>query len=132
MTSSPARSESQSHNPDQRQFVRIPFQADVQLQVFGQAFTVQLVDIALKGALLQCDADYPFALQENCRLLLPMAHDGDGIAMVGRIVHLQDRHIGMECSDIDLASLTRLRRLMELNSGDPALMHRELRQLFGA
>jgi hypothetical protein len=38
----------------------------------------------------------------------------------------------MECSDIDLASLTRLRRLMELNSGDPALMHRELRQLFGA
>jgi len=123
MTTSPL------HN--QRQFVRIPFQADVLLQVFGQGFTVQLVDIALKGALLQCDAAYPFALQENCRLLLPMTQDGDGIAMVGRVVHLEGGHIGMECTDIDLASLTRLRRLIELNSGDPALMHRELRQLFG-
>lgn len=114
-----------------RQFVRVPFHADVQLKVQGQAFTVQLLDIALKGALLQCDADYPFALQEQCRLMLPMAEDGAGIVMVGHIAHLADGRIGMECSDIDVPSLTRLRRLIELNSGDPALMHRELRNLFG-
>lgn len=114
-----------------RHFVRVPFHADVQLQVQGRAFKVQLLDIALKGALLQCNTDYPFQLQEKCRLTLPMAEDGAGISMVGPIVHLEGQHIGMECADIDVSSLTRLRRLIELNSGDPDLMHRELRHLFG-
>jgi hypothetical protein len=115
-----------------RHFVRIPFHADVQLELHDQTYHVQLLDIALKGALLQCDAVPAFALRDSCRLLLPMADDGAGIVMRGSIAHLNGAHIGIECTDIDLASLTRLRRLIELNSGDPELMHRELRQLFSA
>lgn len=113
-----------------RQYIRIPFNAEVQLQVPDACLQVQLVDIALKGALLQCDADHTFKLQGKCRLLLPMADDGDGIVMSGHIAHLQNNLIGIECSDIDVLSLTRLRRLIELNCGDSRLMHREIRQLF--
>ena len=60
-----------------------------------------------------------------------MAQDGEGIVMAGRIAHLKGALIGIECTDIDITSLTRLRRLIELNSGDPSLMHREIRHLFG-
>jgi hypothetical protein len=49
--------------------------------------------------------------------------------MAGRIVHLKGTLIGIECASIDLTSMTRLRRLIELNSGDPELMNREIRQL---
>jgi hypothetical protein len=112
-----------------RHFVRIPFGADVLLTLNGQTMKVHLLDISLKGALVQCDSDHVFALRDTCQLKLPMAEDGEGIVMSGRIVHVKGPLIGLESSSIDLTSLTRLRRLIELNSGDPELMNREIRQL---
>jgi len=113
-----------------RHYARIPFHADVLLHVRDQTFTVQLVDIALKGALVQTERATQVALQDPCSLVLPLADDGEGLTMSGRIVHLNQRQIGMECLDIDIVSLTRLRRLIELNTGDSDLMDRELSHLF--
>lgn len=118
-------------NKQLRQYIRIPFSAPVELQLPEQTFQVHLVDIALKGALVQCTSDHTFKLQGKCRLVLPMADDGDGIVMDGHIIHLQSDLIGIECSDIDVTSLTRLRRLIQLNCGDTSLMDREIRHLFG-
>jgi hypothetical protein len=56
---------------------------------------------------------------------------GDVVTMSGVVVHLEGQHIGMECQNIDLTSLTHLRRLVELNTGDAELMNRELSHLFG-
>jgi hypothetical protein len=50
--------------------------------------------------------------------------------MRGQVVHLEADHIGMACNDMDLQSLTNLRRLLALNTGDAELMDRELVQLF--
>ena len=121
------------HNPVQsmRKFVRIPFDADVLLRVQDKSTKVQLIDISIKGALVQGDGSETFQLDEKCRLKLPMAQDGEGIVMAGRIAHLKGPLIGIECTEIDVTSLTRLRRLIELNSGDPSLMNREIRHLFG-
>jgi len=121
------------NNPVQslRKFVRIPFDADVELRLQDKSIKVQLVDISIKGALVQSEGGETFQLHEKCRLKLPMAQDGEGIVMAGRIAHLKGALIGIECTDIDITSLTRLRRLIELNSGDPSLMHREIRHLFG-
>jgi hypothetical protein len=51
--------------------------------------------------------------------------------MSGSIVHLDRQHVGIACDSMDLTSLTRLRRLIELNTGDAELMDRELSHLFG-
>lgn len=115
-----------------RRYARIPFDAPVQLQLRGTSINVQLIDIALKGALVQTDAVQTLVLHEKCRLVLPLADDGDGVVMTGRIVHLENRHVGIECQDIDITSLTRLRRLIELNTGDTELMDRELSRLFSS
>jgi hypothetical protein len=112
-----------------RHFVRIPFGADVLLTLDAKPIKVHLLDISLKGALVQSDSDQGLTLRDNCQLKLPMAEDGEGIVMDGRIVHVKGTLIGIESSSIDLTSLTRLRRLIELNSGDPELMNREIRQL---
>ena len=113
-----------------RQFARIPFNAEVQLQIQGRSIKVHLVDIALKGALVQCDTDPAFSLNEKCQLVLPLADDGDGVVMAGKIAHLDAQLVGIECLDIDVTSLTRLRRLLELNTGDSNLIDRELSLLF--
>lgn len=110
--------------------MRIPFSADVQLRLEDRTIKVHLVDIALKGALVQSEAAQSLTLNDSCRLRLPLADDGEGLIMAGRIVHLEGLMIGIECLDIDVVSLTRLRRLIALNSGDPALMDRDLSRLF--
>lgn len=117
---------------DQRHFVRVPFHADVRLQVGEQTHAVQLLDIALKGALLQSDAAQGMALQSPCRLWLTLGHSeagSEGLSLAGKVVHLEPPLIGIECLEIDVQSLGRLRRLVELNSGGQ--VDRELAQLFG-
>lgn len=114
-----------------RHYARIHFAAEVLLHLPDRTIGVQLIDIALKGALVQTVTPEPLVLQEPCRLVLALTDAGDGVVMAGKIVHLEGRHVGIECNDIDVASLTRLRRLIELNIGDADLMKRELLHLFG-
>jgi hypothetical protein len=113
-----------------RHFSRVPFDAGVQLHLADRVLDAQLIDIALKGALLQTQALQALVPQEKCRLVLPLTEGGDAIVMTGKIVHLEDLQIGIECLDIDVTSLTRLRRLIELNTGDAELLNRELSYLF--
>lgn len=113
-----------------RLFSRVPFSAAVTLHLPGKTLEVTLLDIALKGALVQTDVPEDVQLQAPCRLMLPLSGDGEIIEMAGTIAHLKDCHIGLRCEHIDLGSLTLLRRLLELNTGDADLMDRELSQLF--
>ncbi len=113
-----------------RHFSRIPFAAEVLLQLQDRTLQVRLIDIALKGALVQSTSAQALALQERCRLLLPLTDGGETIEMAGKIAHLEGERIGIECQDIEVLSMTRLRRLLELNAGDADQINLELSQLF--
>ena len=115
-----------------RQFSRVPFRAAVTLHLPGKTLEVTLLDIALKGALVQTNVPQDIQLQAPCRLILPLSNDGETIEMAGTVAHLKDCHVGLRCEHIDLTSLTLLRRLLELNTGDADLMDRELSQLFAS
>jgi hypothetical protein len=45
---------------------------------------------------------------------------------------VEGRHAGVLCRSIDLESITHLRRLIEVNLGDPAASDRELKALIAA
>lgn len=113
-----------------RHFSRVPFNARAQLRLHERTIDVQLLDIALKGALVQHIGAPGLAVQEKCRLTLSLPGLDEPIVMEGVIVHLEGEHVGIECLDIDVGSLTQLRRLVELNTGDGDLMNRELSNLF--
>jgi hypothetical protein len=115
-----------------RLFSRIPFSAAVTLHLPGKTLEVTLLDLALKGALVQTHVPEDIQLQAPCRLLLPLSNDGETIEMAGTVAHLEDCNIGLRCEHIDLTSLTLLRRLLELNTGDTDLMDRELSHLFSS
>jgi len=114
----------------QRHFSRVPFHAPVHLYLKHQTLDVELLDIALKGALVKTTDPSIVALQDECRLVLCLAHDGMDIEMHGRVVHLEGHNVGVACQYMDVSSLTCLRRLLELNIGDADLMDRELSLLF--
>lgn len=112
---------------ERRRFWRAAFSAPV--TVLGDAASVEamLDDISLKGALLEMPADWRGKVGDNCRLTLQLGGAPEAaIVMWGRITHLEGRRAGLQCQSIDLDSITHLRRLVELNAGDPHLLEREL------
>lgn len=115
-----------------RQFSRILFRSPAELTVDGQPHTCTLADLSLKGALLSLNApatDTALAISPGHagELVFSLGGDTVRIAMRGRIAHADPVTLraGLVCDEIDLDSMTHLRRLMELNLGDTTLLERE-------
>ena len=51
------------------------------------------------------------------------------IKMTASAAHIDEKSVAFTCEHIDLESVTDLKRLVELNLGDEALLHRELSAL---
>jgi hypothetical protein len=84
--------------------------------------------------LLQLPADAAPQVGMPCLVKLPLGNPGDdlAIAMAGELAHVKGDHAGVLCRSIDLESITHLRRLIEVNLGDPAATERELKALIAA
>ncbi|MFA7268452.1 MAG: PilZ domain-containing protein [Sterolibacterium sp.] len=110
---------------DHRAFWRAPFHAVVQLVDATGTWKGELLDISLKGALLNMSADWPGIIGAKCQLKLDL---GEGVAIVMRatVAHLEGTKMGLRCDNLGLDSIIHLRRLVELNAGDPNLLEREL------
>lgn len=113
---------------DQRRFTRIPFDAAGELACGDRTWPCEVIDLSLKGALVQKPADWNGAKGEACQLTLTLDED-TRIRMDVSVAHIEERQIGLACHDIDLDSITHLRRLVELNLGDSHLLERELMAL---
>ena len=117
---------------NRRHFTRIPMDSEVTLACGAQQWKSQLLDISLWGALLALPEDFGSCPTCSCRLMFSLNETEVTIMMVGKIVHHRDRQIGFRCDNIDLDSITHLKRMVELNLGDATLLERELGELIGA
>jgi len=113
---------------ERRHFWRAAFRSPVLITGPAAAAEAELLDISLKGALVLVPPAWPGKMGDACRLELRLADDV-AIVMDAAVAHLEGRHLGLRCQGIDLDSITHLRRLVELNAGDPALLERELQAL---
>jgi c-di-GMP-binding flagellar brake protein YcgR len=119
-----------SKAPERRRFWRATFHAPVTLSDEQAECAAQLEDISLHGALLEVPDGWRGELGGTCRFTVRLgAEGGPCISMSGRVRHREGRHLGLECESIDLDSITHLRRLVELNSGDPKMLEAELAAL---
>lgn len=109
-----------------RHFSRIRFDADARLLVGDRDVPCDVRDLSLKGALIRSAPDLLPGPGERCLLEIALDDEGAAIRMEGDVVHTGDGCIGLACREIDLDSITHLRRLLELNLDDPELLQREL------
>lgn len=117
------------NNPaDRRQFWRAAFRSPVYLVDQRGSFAAELMDVSLKGALIKVPPEWQGRSGDNCQVKIKLA-EGAAIVMRGHVAHAAGRRVGIYCESIDLDSITHLRRLVELNAGDPALLDRELAAL---
>ena len=119
---------------DRRQFWRAVFRSKVELVDRNDTVVAaELIDISLKGALVKAPAQWSGAVSDGCHLKLKLKlAEGSAIVMRMTVAHVMGRRVGLYCESIDLDSITHLRRLVELNAGEPALLDRELATLAGA
>lgn len=125
---------------ERRHFQRLHFDAPAQLVCAGQALSAQVLDLSLQGALVRCAPAVQLPREAHCQLIVPLG-DGCHIAMAVEVAHRssapteadesapQDVLLSLRCRSIDLDSITHLRRLLELQLGDAALLERDLGQL---
>ncbi|MEW6292205.1 MAG: PilZ domain-containing protein [Pseudomonadota bacterium] len=113
---------------NRRQFWRAHFHSPVHFVAHGQVTEAELFDISLKGALLKAPEGWTGKIGDRCQLRLNLAADSK-ISMHASIAHIAGRRVGLHCEDIDVDSVTHLRRLVALNSGNPQLLDRELTAL---
>ena len=114
---------------ERRHFVRVGFDAPALLTTATDAYSVHVQDLSLKGALLMVPAQANLEAGVLCQLTIPLADTGNHIAMSAEVAHMEGLHTGLLCRGIDLDSVTHLRRLIELQLGDPALLARDLGEL---
>lgn len=117
---------------ERRHFTRVLFDTPAQLATAHSTVPVQVLDLSLKGALVGAHTLEHLVPGTLCQLTVPLAGTGNHIAMSTEVAHLQGSHVGLLCRSIDLDSVTHLRRLIELQLGDPALLERDLIELSAA
>lgn len=111
---------------NRRQFTRINFQSPAHLFLADGEHSVEVLDISLKGALIQPVQPMFVKVGSNGVLHVGLDNGETGIRMGVTVVHHQGQSYGLASHEIDLDSVTHLRRLVELNLGDETLLEREI------
>lgn len=116
-----------------RRFSRVLFNASAHLLVDLIKLRCEVHDLSLKGALLRLASgeSRPASLAPGLHCTLELRLDADDIVIIMNcmVSHVEADNIGLRCESIDLDSVSHLRRLVELNVGDEAILQRELSAL---
>ncbi|HKL27093.1 MAG TPA: PilZ domain-containing protein [Desulfuromonadales bacterium] len=101
----------------ERRFQRVPFQAETSIATDDSAWQCTLLNIALKGALVESDR---LLIEPGtiCQVSVRLPETDILLNFRARLLHRQANRFGFKFIDIDLQTLTHLRKLIELNTGD--------------
>lgn len=116
-------------NEDKRRFSRIPFDATVLLSKDGQEWRTGMLDISLNGLLVKAPPGWDAVTGQHFSAEILFSEAGPVIAAEVTVAHQQEGRVGLQVRNIDVDSVAHLRRLVELNLGDEALLNRELELL---
>jgi hypothetical protein len=112
-------------NNGNRHFHRILFSAEATLSCEEKTWDCEIIDLSLKGCLLRFMLPWEENLEKLYTLTLQLSEQIQ-IKMVLTAMHIVGNKVGFKCEHIDIDSISELRRLVELNLGNSALLERDL------
>ncbi len=114
---------------ERRKFRRISIHKPAKIEVDGKTWQAELLDISLKGVLLEKPADFSCEEGKTVNIEIELG-ETEKIKMKAHTAHCEKKEVGLDWDEIDIDSLDHLRRMLELNVGDSSLIERELSELF--
>ncbi|MEW8043149.1 MAG: PilZ domain-containing protein [gamma proteobacterium symbiont of Phacoides pectinatus] len=116
----------QQSQPERRNFNRVLFDTPVTLDSGGRRYESTLIDLSLKDALVRLPEQFSATTGSPVELRIGLNEGQLTITMQTVVAHATGGTLGLKCLNIDIDSITHLRRLIELNLGDPELLKRDL------
>jgi hypothetical protein len=114
---------------DRRRFKRVFFESFARISDDNVSWPTRVRDLSLKGALVDQPENYMATLQRNVVLEIVLLPE-TSIFMDCRVVYANGKTMGLECMQIDIESMTHLKRLIELNSDESEfVLSRDLKNL---
>ena len=113
---------------NRRQFTRIKFDAAVTLCQPGLVCHAQVIDISLKGLLVQTPKQYEFVIDKSIDCVIYLC-EKEAITMQVALIHSSSNYLGFKVIDIDFESIRRLQKLIKSLLNDPNACHRVLKEL---
>lgn len=117
-----------STDANRRRFHRFPAGGTVRLYSGTEMWTSNLLDLSLRGVLVERPAQWAGLCGSRFRLDLRL-EGGLVIGMGVELMRILDGQLAFGCTRIDLDSFTRLKRFVELNLGNTEILNRELSAL---
>ncbi|MGI1669508.1 MAG: PilZ domain-containing protein [Neptuniibacter sp.] len=115
---------------ERRRFTRINFDAATEVKQGDDSWQATLIDISFNGMLLTTETAIDLETGAAVDLTVHLLGDDVTINTPAVLAHKEGDQYGFSIENLDLDSLTQIRRLVELNLGDEALLERELDHLF--
>lgn len=117
----------QTQSKNRRRFERIPFEREAFILADDGTRPCELLDISFRGALVERNDEWQPSENQSIDLVIPLdSDDALRIAMRGTVVRINDHYVALRCDQMDIDSMTHLRRLVEMNLGDTDMLEREL------
>ena len=110
---------------EKRNYQRIDFQAEADITIHEQLFRCDLVDLALKGALLRSEQPLPLETGEQAQVTVFLPESSINLNFNAQLIHSSGNRYGFAFLSEDSETLGHLRRLLELNIGRPEQTARE-------
>ncbi|NVJ59451.1 MAG: PilZ domain-containing protein [Gammaproteobacteria bacterium] len=115
-------------NKERRHFSRVEFDCEATIHFSNQQLSVEVIDLCINGAMIRVTETKGLSLGQSVLLKLKLADDYQ-IEMEVEVIHQEEKQFGVKCTQTDLDSMSHLRKIIELNTGDPSLLQRELSAL---
>ncbi len=113
---------------NKRKFNRVPHDARATLSTPQRTWPCTVEDISLKGCMVSLPEIWSVDPSITYRLSIHLSY-AVHIEMDVVRAHQDGHLVGLRCIDIDAESVGQLKRLIELNLGDSALLDRDLQVL---
>jgi hypothetical protein len=110
---------------EKRDYHRVPFKCHSKISIVDRCYACELIDISLRGVLLEIDSEDKIGLGSLCQIDIAFASCDIHLQFDGKLVHQEKNHYGFRIESLEVDSLTHLRRLLELNYGDADEIERE-------
>lgn len=110
---------------DLRNYHRIPFTTTATILLDHRRLVCELVDIALRGTLLQTDELISLKVGERALVEIELVGSQLKLTFGVELIHREQNQYGFLFIDADDESIAHLRRLLELNLGDSGQIDRE-------
>jgi hypothetical protein len=114
---------------ERRNYQRVSFDSVATLTKDDQTFTCQIIDLSIHGVLIRPHGVLRSNIGVQYQLVIPLDDNVSSIKMSLKMSHQHPENLGFVCESIDLDSITHLRKIIELNSVDPAMLDRDLAML---